>query len=162
MTDGDPGGGMKGPAAGKGRTEEPTGRKDEPWTRSGLNGERRDLANGNPRAARQQRRRDSGPNSFSVGERHAGSRSPARVGSRSARFVSTVHPSGTSVPPLTLSRQQHPSFPRRWVVGSSGRPLCRRGPNHALQRTEAGEGAFPVFRALLRQPLSLSLDSLGT
>ena len=36
-----------------------------------------------------------------------------------------------------------------------------RKPNHALQRTEAGGGVFSVYRALLRQPLSLSLDSLG-
>ena len=34
-------------------------------------------------------------------------------------------------------------------------------PNHALQRTEAGVYVFPVYHALLRQPLSLSLSSLG-
>jgi hypothetical protein len=34
-------------------------------------------------------------------------------------------------------------------------------PNNALQRTEAGGGVFPVLHALLRQPPSLSLDSLG-
>ena len=39
--------------------------------------------------------------------------------------------------------------------------LCRRGPNHALQRTEAGGGVFYVFRVLRRQPPSLSLSSLG-
>ena len=37
---------------------------------------------------------------------------------------------------------------------------CNR-PNHALQRTEAGGGLFLAFHVLFRQPLSLSLDSLG-
>ena len=37
----------------------------------------------------------------------------------------------------------------------------RHRPNHALQRTEAGGGLFSVYHVLLRQPLSLSLDSLG-
>ena len=41
------------------------------------------------------------------------------------------------------------------------RSLCRRGPNHALQRTEAGGRLFFRCRALLRQPLSLSLSPLG-
>ena len=34
-------------------------------------------------------------------------------------------------------------------------------PNHALQRTEAGGGVFRVGFVLCRQPLSLSLSSLG-
>ena len=34
-------------------------------------------------------------------------------------------------------------------------------PNHALQRTEAGVYVLPAYHALLRQPLSLSLRSLG-
>jgi hypothetical protein len=33
--------------------------------------------------------------------------------------------------------------------------------NHALQRTDAGGGVFSAYHVLLRQPLSLSLDSLG-
>ena len=41
------------------------------------------------------------------------------------------------------------------------RSLCRRGPNHALQRTEAGHRAFLHSRALRGQPLSLSLGPLG-
>jgi hypothetical protein len=32
--------------------------------------------------------------------------------------------------------------------------------NHALQRTEAGGGIVSAYHVLLRQPLSLSLDSL--
>ena len=47
------------------------------------------------------------------------------------------------------------------AVASSGRPLCRRGPNHALQRTEAGGGLFSALHVLRGQPLSLSLSSLG-
>ena len=35
-------------------------------------------------------------------------------------------------------------------------------PNNALQRTEAGGGVCLELHVLLRQPLSLSLDSLGT
>jgi hypothetical protein len=34
-------------------------------------------------------------------------------------------------------------------------------PNNALQRTEAGGGAFSVYDVLFRQPLSLSLSPLG-
>ena len=34
-------------------------------------------------------------------------------------------------------------------------------PNHALQRTEAGEGRLFCFPPLFRQPLSLSLAALG-
>ena len=41
------------------------------------------------------------------------------------------------------------------------KPLRRRGPNHALQRTEAGGRLFLAFHVVLRQPLSLSLSSLG-
>ena len=39
--------------------------------------------------------------------------------------------------------------------------LCRRGPNHALQRTEAGGRLFLALHVFLRQPLSLSLSPLG-
>ena len=41
------------------------------------------------------------------------------------------------------------------------RPWSRPSPNHALQRTAAGVWPFSVYRVLLRQPLSLSLSSLG-
>ena len=43
--------------------------KDEPWTRSGLNEDQRDLVNGNPRATRQQKRTDSGPNGPKLSDR---------------------------------------------------------------------------------------------
>ena len=41
------------------------------------------------------------------------------------------------------------------------RPLCRREPNHALQRTEAGRHVFSRSQLLRGQPLSLSLGPLG-
>ena len=68
------------------------------------------------------------------------------------------------------SRSVHP-FPAAWpiipppewqpVLWAFQKPLCRRGPNHALQRTEADEDAFSAFSPLFRQPLSLSLSPLG-
>ena len=39
--------------------------------------------------------------------------------------------------------------------------IARPWPNNALQRTEAGGGAFCVFSVLRRQPPPLSLSSLG-
>ena len=45
---------------------------------------------------------------------------------------------GTSSAPLIHPRRQRPSFPRRspcLLFGPSRGSLCRRGPNHALQRT---------------------------
>ena len=47
------------------------------------------------------------------------------------------------------------------LVPRATRALCRRGPNHALQRTEAGGRLFCVFHVLRRQPPSLSLSPLG-
>ncbi len=41
------------------------------------------------------------------------------------------------------------------------RPSLGGRPNHALQRTEAGVPVFSVYHASPRQPLSLSLSSLG-
>ena len=74
-----------------------------------------------------------------------------------------VHPLGQLVPSFTLSRRQRPSFPRRWVVLLLRRPeaLCRRGPNHALQRTGHGGHVFSVFFVLRRHDPSLSLSPLG-
>ena len=51
------------------------------------------------------------------------------------------------------------SAPSQSVRGSSCR--LRALPNKALQRTEAGGGAFSVFHVFLRQPPSLSLSPLG-
>ena len=70
-------------------------------------------------------------------------------------------PSGESVPPFVPSRRQRPPSPpgRPTTVPSSRFRV--RGPNHALQRTEAGVRVFPVYHVLLRQPLSLSLSPLG-
>ena len=48
------------------------------------------------------------------------------------------------------------------AVCRSGHPLCRRGPNHALQRTEAGRRVFSRLSRFSGQPLSLSLSPLGT
>ena len=72
-------------------------------------------------------------------------------------------PSGTSRPfRSAIARRQRPSFPRRWEVCPPFPRLRSHAPNHALQRTEAGGGLCSEYRVLLRQPLSLSLDSLGT
>ena len=65
-----PAGGMRALPPGRGERRNRRAARMKPWTRSGLNGERRDLANGNPRAARQQRRRDSGPNELKLSDRH--------------------------------------------------------------------------------------------
>ena len=79
--------------------------------------------------------------------------SPFRVRHASCRlaasFVRPFRPEAPVIPPAD---------PTRVPV----QPLCRRGPNHALQRTEAGGGAFFAIHVLRRQPLSLSLSSLGT
>ena len=43
-------------------------RKDEPPTRGELNKDQRNLVNGNPRATRQQRQSDSGPNALKLSD----------------------------------------------------------------------------------------------
>ena len=45
------------------------------------------------------------------------------------------------------------------AVPAVQKPLGRRGPNHALQRTEAGDGVCSVVESVLAS-LSLSLEAL--
>ena len=67
------------------------------------------------------------------------------------RFVHALSAAAPIIPPPESTS----------VFPAVQRSLCRRGPNHALQRTATGGQPFSVFFALRRRCLSLSLSSLG-
>ena len=71
----------------------------------------------------------------------------------SRRAGSSVHPFPAAAPVIPP--------PAGRVFFRRPETLCRRGPNHALQRTEAGRHVFSRWRLLRGQPLSLSLGPLG-
>ena len=77
-------------------------------------------------------------------------------------FRQHVRPSGQPALRSSFSRRQRPHSPAGVAVHRSGGPdaLCRRGPNHALQRTEAGVGLVPYIMPCFASP-SLSLSPLG-
>ena len=78
-------------------------------------------------------------------------------------FCRLVLPFGSSPASFIPFRRQCPHSPAGVHVLSSGGPETPLygEPNHALQRTEAGDGLFLAIHVLFRQPLSLSLSSLG-
>ena len=97
---------------------------------------------------------------ISVGEWHAGSRSPSHVGFRSGHPVSPAfHPasrplrSSSSAGSVLIPR---PSLRRSPFVRSVGAGLTTRSSERRL-----AVGSFPWLRPLRRQPPSLSLSSLG-
>ena len=93
---------------------------------------------------------------FRIRTSHVGSRSGHSVGQSvflASRFLRSALPGGsTHLSPAGVAVRPF----RR-----SSSPLCRRVPNHALQRTGHGGQLFSVFFVLRRHGPSLSLSPLG-